>query len=542
MTINRFFPGMAVLLLALLRCAAAHAYDMPIGIPAPDFGSALGNPINAPLPAHPAAWPTGEAPGYYYIDNTAANATDSANPYGYPNRPRLTIPLSLPAGSVAEVRGGPYRFARDANFTLNGNVTRPVYLYGVNHPVLQDPVKTLIHGAYFVFDGFTLRNTRIQTVDLKYAVIRNSEVAGNAATTNGIQVSGSNIALYDNAIHHHQGDDMHGIVLTEGSHHVWILGNRLSYNGGDGIQFCHDCATSPPTHVYIGGNTIHGNRENGIDLKYCSSVILSQNEVYNHWPTSPGVKFCYDDGSGCTTGSSGSDGVSILAGSNGRPDHVWILFNHVHDSNKGIRVEEAYNSFVLGNVIHDVAAMGLEFGRTGEGPAIAAFNTIHNTATGIKGPWEAGDLKITMEANILSHISGDSIDIDDAPAAQSSASNNLFYNDGGAISVRWNSHITTASGADIDAIAGGSGNLIGDPMFRNPAAADFHVLPGGAGIDQAPAVLADLNTRFRSRFGGNVSILRDFSNTPRPLAGLDIGAYENHGVTGESPPAPPLLF
>lgn len=535
-----------MLVAALLAIApgTAPAYDMPIGIPVPDFGPALGNPVAVPLPARPPAWPGAAAPGYYYIDNTAANATDSANTYGYPNRPRSSIPVILPAGSVVEVRGGPYSFARDAVFNLEGTASRPVFLYGVNAPVLDNPVKTVIKGSYFVFDGFVLKDTRIQSSVMNHAVIRNTEVRGNANTTNGVQLEGDHIVLYNDNIHHHQGDDKHGIIIAEGSHDIWVLASELHYNGGDGIQFCHACATDPPRFVYIGDNVIHGNRENGVDLKNCSNVVISQNEVYNHHQSAPGVEFCYDDGSGCTTGSSGSDGVSIVAGTAGPPSNVWILFNNVHDSNKGIRLEEVYNGIALGNVVHDVDSVGIEFGQTGEGPVTAAFNTIHNAATGFGGPWEPGVLEITMDSNIVSGISGDSISLDGIPAELATASNNLFYNDGHSISIRWKTRQYPASGAEIDAIAAGSGNRIGNPMFRNPAAADFHVLASGAGIDRASSMLVVLNERFRTSFGNSVSILRDFANTARSAAGTDhdIGAFESGGIAAESPPAPPLLY
>jgi len=542
MTGNKVLALLTAVLPMFLN-TAVHAYDMPIGIPAPDFGPVLGNPVDVPPPPRPPVWPGGEAPGYYYIDNTAANATDNANDYGYPNRPRKSIPNTLAAGSVVEVRGGPYQFARAAYFTLQGTATRPVFVYGVNHPVLDNPEKAEINGAYFVFDGFFLRNSRIYSQGMTHAIIRNTEIQGNASTPNGLKVAGSNIVLYNNDIHHHQGDDSHGVTLAEGSHDIWILGNRLHHNGGDGIQFCHKCSTSPPHHVFIGGNALYSNRENGVDLKYCHHVIISGNDVYNHWPSFPGIPFCYDDGSGCTTGSSGSDGASIMVGSDGMPTNIWILFNDIHNSNKGIHIRETYNGFALGNVIHDVYAVGIAFETTGEGPVTAAFNTIHNTDRGITGPWEPGTLSITMEDNILSGISDDSINIQGIAAGLSTASNNLFYNGGGSISIRWDTHVALSSGPAIDGLVRGNGNLIGNPGYRNPAAGDFHVLDSGAGVDQANSRLIALNDRFRLIFGNGVSILRDFDDVSRSSSGTDhdIGAYESYSTMGTAPPLPPTL-
>ena len=303
------------------------------------------------------------------------------------------------------------------------------------------------------------------------------------------------------------------------------------------------CSASPPRYVYIGGNVIYGNRENGVDLKYCNRVVISRNEIYHHWPSVAGVRFCYDDGSGCTTGSSGSEGESILVGSNGKPGNVWVLFNEVHDSNKGVRLQETSSGFVVGNVIHDVESVGIEIEQTDAGPVTAAFNTINNTEKGIRGPRAQGILRIIMDDNILSGISGDSIDILFAAANNPTASNNLFFNAGGDISIRWISRTYPSTGPDIDSLIHGSGNLIGNPMFSNASASDFHVLAAGAGVDRANSRLVTLNDQFRTIFGNGVTILRDFADIPRSSAGTDhdIGAYEIPGTAGHVPPSPPVL-
>ena len=89
----------------------------------------------------------------------------------------------------------------------------------------------------------------------------------------------------------------------------------------------------------------------------------------------------------------------------------------------------------------------------------------------------------------------------------------------------------------------GSGNLIGDPMFRGPSASDFNVLANGTGVNQANSDLVTLDGQFRSIFGNGVSILRDFSDAPRSSSGMDhdIGAYESNAAVGNAPPLPPLL-
>jgi len=93
-----------LLFVLLLYPVIGFSVDMPLGIPAPSFG------LDEVAPAAPAAWPGNEAAGYYYIDRTHPNATDSSNQYGYPDKPRATIPnyATFPAGTYIEVHGGPY--------------------------------------------------------------------------------------------------------------------------------------------------------------------------------------------------------------------------------------------------------------------------------------------------------------------------------------------------------------------------------------------------------------------------------------------------
>ncbi len=530
-----------IALCAILFAGSAHAYDMPIGIPAPNFGSALGNPVTVALPSKPSGWPSQEVAGYYYVDNTSGNATDSSNTYGYPNKPRKSIPSSLSAGSVVEIHGGPYNYSENFDIAMNGTATAPVFVYGVGNPAVY-AIRTNITGSYFVFDGLKLSESRIIATGVRYGTIRNTEVHG-PNQQNGVSLNGNNIVFYNNNVHHHQGDDKHGVTITQGSSTVWILNNWLHHNGGDGIQFCHQCSAAPPDTVYIGGNTMNGNRENGIDLKYGKHIVVSQNEVYNHWTATAGVEFCYDDNSGCTVGSSGSDGASIVVGSDGAPSDVWVIFNHVYDSNKGIRVEEAYDGVILGNVIHDVNSIGIEFEKAGEGPIDVEFNTVYNTNTGIKGPWQGGVLKLTINNNVIAKISGSSINIDEA-ASYSSASNNLFYNDGGSITIDWRTIASLTSGSAIDSKVGGSGNQIGNPLFKSPGSAEFATLSGGAGIDKANSDLVNLNTRFRDLFGTSVSVLRDYNNDARAVSGVghDIGAYESDGTSLKAPPSAPSLI
>src|SRR4051812_13976623 len=109
-----------VSLLGTARNVSAQ-WTPPIGIPMPSFG------VTEIAPAVPNPW-TVSTPGFYYVDQTQASATDTSNAYGTPAKPRRTIPWSLPAGSVVELHGT-YDTPHTSPATLvsNGTAARPVF-------------------------------------------------------------------------------------------------------------------------------------------------------------------------------------------------------------------------------------------------------------------------------------------------------------------------------------------------------------------------------------------------------------------------------
>jgi len=202
----------------------------PIGIPDCAWGAL--HPITEPRPAQPAAWPSAEAAGYYYIDNTdTANATDTVNPYGYPNRPRLTIPeTTYSAGSYVEIHGGPYvrRSAdEEQDFVFSGTEANPCWIVAhdlTNKPELQGGFE--VSGTYAIFDGILFKHDADAGVakgpgihvggDLEagtsYICFRNCEADGDA-----IELSGSASSCFN--ITGSAGDETHHIVFYNCSVH-----------------------------------------------------------------------------------------------------------------------------------------------------------------------------------------------------------------------------------------------------------------------------------------------------------------------------------
>jgi len=517
----------------------ASAYTPPVGIPSPALGFGLGNGIDVQPPANPSGWPSSEVAGYYYVDNTS---TCTPTGYGYPNMPRCSIPTTLTAGSVVEVHGGPY--PNHLTLTLNGTDESPIFIYGVGSPVLSGGTTDLqvsITGSYFVIDNINTIGGRVRPNPVSNCVIRNSIINGNSTTTQlGLVPGGHDIVLFNNEVHHHQRDDKHGITIPQGSSNIWVLNNRLHHNGGDGLQFCHGCSAAPPHHIYIGDNVAYSNRENGFDFKYGQYIVLSQNEVYGHVKSLQDVTFCFDDSinctpglgaclegsDGCVVGSSGSDGSGIVVGSDGATRDIWVINNNVYDNGNGIRVEEAWDTHIVGNNIHDVPLnRGIQLEKCGEGPVTMANNTITNVKTGIEGPWQTGELITTISNNIISNCSGDWVKyLNNNSRNTVQVTDNLFHNTSGVGTITDNPSVGSVShttGATIDTQMSGTGNVVDSPDFISES--NFHIQTTSPAKDTG--TVQSLYTAFFAMFG--VSMETDISGTPRPQNSLwDKGAYE----------------
>ena len=111
-----------ILIISLsISSTAALAADWQVtpGVPEPEFG------FNEVAPTLPADW-NADKQGFYYIDRTSSNASDSNN-YGNPLKPRSSIPSTIPAGSVVVVNGNYSKFAK---ITSQGSKDRPVFIKG----------------------------------------------------------------------------------------------------------------------------------------------------------------------------------------------------------------------------------------------------------------------------------------------------------------------------------------------------------------------------------------------------------------------------
>lgn len=522
----------AILALVMFMTAAQPAFaghwTPPIGIPAPPFGieeSATDGAFT------------------HWVDNSGA-CSDAGN--GTPTTPRCTLPGTLSAGNIVQIRGGPY-LSGVTTFTLGatGTAASPVYFRGPDagaRPELRPSNFDIGAGSsYLIVENVFLNGVRFRHAGVVNNIsFRNSEQKGRAAVNcsgpNGTNLIWYNVHIHDCGTPAPSCDDKHGIGLSPGSRDVWIVDSEINGARGDGIQFCHFCAEPGPRNVYIGRNVIHDNAENGVDLKTSQDVIISQNEFYGH--------------RAITSGSCSSDGVAILIGSNGLDDqavNIWALFNNIHDNDAGIRIEAAANgsgvrgpAYLVGNVLRNLANAAFKFDKDG-GPIYVVNNTVVGADRFLDVTFRQ-NFDLAVFDNVVVGMTGLDFGGNDVQVEYSAVTTvsdldrTLFYQDGNPVHILWATLFTYSSTSQMATFPGGANNRLADPLFVNRAGNNFRLQTGSPAIDRNDehAVYGI----FQNSFGRNIRF--DFDGVPRPR-GLrwDTGAFE-FGA-GSVPTAPTNL-
>lgn len=425
-------------------------------------------------------------PATCFVDSSNPRATDTNNPTGTATRPRRTMPLTLPAGAVVEVRGGPYTVST-ATWTANGQLSQPAFVVGVGNPVftgngLGNRVK--LAGQFLIVQGVVFSGLQVDMVGLGM-VLRDSEVRDNDVTAVVAEGLG-NILLRDHI--HDNGDpsstteiDSHGVKVATGASHVWVLASDIHHNGGDAVQIGDAQRTEPFAQwVWIAGNTLHEDRENGVDIKAARDVFVSQNIIWGYRVRNS------------------SAGEAVVVHNN--PERVFILGNALGLSNQGVVCTGATIYVVAGNVVVGVKHV----------PG-TAYDP--NNVYGVSGI-------LTYSTQLSFHINNTIYDSDagiSIPNGTSDVSNNIIaLASQPTEAVRFGSS-TSRSQSVVQ------GNYVGgDPGFANPAAYDFHLRAGSAMIDRG--VSHWIWDAFASFYA---MPLKDVYGMPRISGGaVDLGAAE----------------
>ena len=516
------------------------ATRMPIGVPAPEFGIEESHWMYAD-PAHTYDYGSGgepyrmgaNGPYTHYVDRTDPNATDANNPFGTLAKPRLTVPSGpVAAGSVVEIHG---RLYADDTFHGEGTSARPVFFRGgsyENKPQFSSEVT--LRGKYFVVENIYLYGHHVQ-IKIRAAgedtphhvAVRRCEIAGDGRFDKdggqAVSIRGSsahwtrNIVLYNNHIHHH-GDsgadtsqDRHSVAVTSYAGDIWILDNDIHHSQGDSVQVRAGTKGDGVNNhlirrVYIGRNRLHHDRENAVDIKQCSDVIVSQNEMYGYHRRSA-------DG----------DAVTVHYG----PANVWFLFNRIHHCRRGIADSKSNGLYIIGNVFHDIESWAVDL--WGGDTKHVIGNTIYRCGGGIA--YEFSSSPCHMVNNIIADLldGGKHIYVEKASSATRSAmGHNLLHQRGGEVVIEWSKDKRyTNLNAFIAATGKGKGCISEDPAFSNPVQFDFALGVGSRAVDAGASVMnyADL---FRQLYRLDIRV--DFAGTARPQGKAnDIGAFEFAG-------------
>lgn len=530
----------------------ALAYDPPVGIPNPaDHWGGTIDPIDDPVPESATIctnWPD-EDSNCYHIDNTGA-CSDSGQ--GSPSAPRCTVPdgITMSAGQYMEIHGGagPYTDNNTHDIAANGTDAQPVWIVGKDNPILRSSGENhalAVSGSYYFVDGVSMDRNE-QGFSFAYptdrGVFRNAAIVGEGTKgTYGSQISSSgidssrenNYVLIYNIKMSEIGQwdvddnaDTHGIKLRNNINYAWVLDSEIYHCQGDSVQTGEASITGvdAPTHIYIGGNTFYENKENGIDIKDGSDIIMSQNVIYD-----------MDN----DFGDDSASGIVIHE----EADHIYAINNRVYNCGIGIITTTSTNTWFIGNQVFDIHGSTDPEDHYGRGVAIhfrgsssggAINNTIYDCDKGIQLTSIAGGFQCSN--NIVSHRSDPlAYDLMIQDTADAQIDYHLLYANGGS-RILWSSTAYTRV-ADFQAAQGQCANcpVEEDPLFSRPAEGIFMLQSGSPAIGQG--VSHPIYAQVQSRY--DISINTDFVGTTRPQEGRwDIGALE-HKEGQTQTPSPP---
>ena len=325
------------------NAGASRAWSYP-GIPYTDWGY---DPFMIATPTKPLAWPSAQQSGNYFVAKSDPNATDTVDGndtldahgkrWGYPNRPRLTLPLvnwnngSFPAGTKMWISGGSWDSiqagSKDWFAQWQGTPEAPCWLIGDpdNKPVFRD-LRIAFDGANchhviaenLVWDTWTTRNASSVSVSdgahhitVRHCLVQNRDYQAShgshfAITSRSTPITQDchDLVFYDIDFKNNgraidwrtQDADFHafkpdGIWGGGRVYRMWVIGCHL-YPGdtpdpidgfyksvsGTFIQVGDQMETHGNVdHVYVGGNVTQFQRQSVIGCKRCADVIGSGN-------------------------------------------------------------------------------------------------------------------------------------------------------------------------------------------------------------------------------------------------------------------------
>lgn len=525
---------------------ASNSVTMPFGIPDPGFG------IADEPPADPANWPSAEQAGWYYVDAGHGSATDTDNDFGYPDKPRLTIPgngLSVtPSGGDAKMVIVPHSSAyelRDFSWhrwDLLGSSGNRFWIVGANgskdRPIIsahtnQDAQEFRINGDYYTFDGIIFDDCNIsRRTDAgnghDYSVFRHCEFRnfrrnanGGSLVSGGVSTS-ANTLLFGLYVHNNgrmltdlaDERDNHGVVSGSPTN-FWYIDSLSHNNAGDTFQAGN---SNTSESVYVGRVKGHSDGENHTDIKDHNKIVVSQCDGWDYRT----VNYVSSSGGGAQIIYVNDEGV--------QQNWSYILHNRVWDTNgTGIGSSSiGARNYMIGNIVfHSPEGSGIRTD-SGGGEKHIYLNTIHDVNNGLD-MFKSGTNDMYVVGNYVGDVTtyqarsvADYVNIDEFDYNA--------YKAGGTWAWGSNSTPTTGNHAAWESATGFGANdleAVGDD-WTDSGAYDFSI---AAGADVIDALLAsaeatvypglddmetDLGVTLQDMFGTALPQNTDF----------DVGAFE----------------
>jgi parallel beta-helix repeat protein len=267
------------------------------------------------------------------------------------------------------------------NVRLVSGVGTPADPYFVDASGLDRAGGFEIAGEYVVVVGGYVDYPRtdgpaIRMSNCNFCVVRDIEAFGdvenfNAGHDSAFSTGNNNVVIRLKL--HGFGDrrieapeqDYHGMKII-GDTNVWVLDSNIYDVSGDSIQ-CGDASRGRCDNVYIGGGFMHDNRENGVDIKDSSNVVVSGVTMYGFAPTSssPGEAIIvHDDAVGAKLYDNILYDTRIGIVSSGDSWHE-ITGNTIDANRRGIELRNTQNIIVEDNSITAPVCIDLQSGVTG---------------------------------------------------------------------------------------------------------------------------------------------------------------------------------
>ncbi len=517
-----------------------------IGVPHPQnfFGY---DPLTEQAPADPAEWPSSENPLYYYIDNSDGNATDTNNTYGYPDKPRLTVPEgAFTAGTVTKVGGGgaEYTIGGDGRWelTYTGSSSNPCFFvgFGASDPVFNRELR-LIGCSHLIIDGIKCNRPQGANITVhgsqywEFLTVRNNTFVGDESDNSGSVIScdggaqqatkPKGMVVYNNSISNYGENtmtagenDIHAFKPTQNVTDIWYIGNVATNLGGDCIQV--GSANTPildrVERVYIARNDMSNTLENAVDIKSCSDIIISQNTIY--------------DFNRVNTGTADTEVAVII---HDDPDWVTCVANKISASGLGIQCTGGTNIHTVCNEIYDITPVGTYDSETAFGSGVCIHmrggtngyhvnNTMYDYSKGFQF---GGTIAAQLYNNIFSSRNRpDGYEVMHANAngyLSSDEDYNLFYNPVNSTEM-WRAG-TSETLAEYQSSTSQEANAkTTDPEFSSPPS-DFSIGASSGALDSG--TVSQMYSDFEARYGSDIAF--DIKELARPQgASWDIGANE----------------